>query len=177
MSGIGSLGASSRIGPIYEISQTRQVQPVERKPQERSEVSSRREARLAESLSVAGIDAATAEAIKTDLKSVLETSFSAGKRSPESVKENVDAVFTKYNLSAEEILGAPTGPQGGQELGRAGGPPPLRQSEPFRSGYHQDAAEYDDLLSLVKTFAEKGTAASDLAQTVLDALYGFDETA
>lgn len=137
------------------------------------------EQHLQQALSEAGIDSETSEAIQEELKALFEESFSSNEGRPDdSLKEKVDSVFENYGLDASEILGQPgAGRPSGPPPGGPppGGPPPSSNDESTTTD--ESSTDESELLSLIESLAEEESDPKKLAELVVDALYGLDETA
>ena len=149
-----------------------------------SKMAEKMEAKLDESLSSAGVDQATRDAIQTDLKAAFEDQMSSGSRpDPEAIKETVDSVFEKYGLDAEDFM-----PQGGPPgMGGRGGMGGGRGGMGGMMGTQgAGGSQTESLQTLIETLQEESEEDSDsetdtnqvvtdLSEQILDILFGLDE--
>lgn len=130
------------------------------------------EQRLEQALTEAGVDAETTEAIKTELKAAFEEGLSEGGGPPsEELQAEVESIFESYGLEASDFLGRPGGPGAGGPP--PGGPPPAAGGE---SETEETSSENSELLSLIEQLSEEESDPTKLAELIVDAIYGVDET-
>lgn len=87
------------------------------------------------------------------------------------MKTTIDAVFSKYGLDADEILGPPSH-RGSQGAGRSEGCGTRQaDSDETRQENHQT------LLELLDQMSQQGANSEDLSLLLIDAINGIDQTA
>jgi hypothetical protein len=167
MSGLGSVGSTPNLFSYLRSSSA----------ESSAESESTREGgmgtRIEQTLSAAGVDEETAEALKADLTAAFEESqaSSAFPPDPEAMKSTVDAIFAEYGLDASEILGPPPG-RGMHGVGSPGG------GEGCQSNRGEETDEKrQTLLELLNQMAEEGASSEELSQLLIDAINGLDQTA
>lgn len=159
MSGISNVGVSQNLTSYLQANTevSSRTVPTPEQPEQRA---AKQEQRLGEALIAAGVDKETAEAIK----------------------EKIDGIFAEYGLEASEFVGRPGAPsQAGPPPGSpppGGAPPSSTQSETEdSSSVDSESKEYQTILDLLESLSEEESDPSQLAQLIVDALFGLDESA
>ncbi|MCX7427964.1 MAG: hypothetical protein NTW96_20340 [Planctomycetia bacterium] len=172
MSGIWSVGSSSLSSYLSELAAVRT----------RSSETDRQaemEAQLDQSLASAGVSEETREAIEADLAAAFEEQMASGSfpPDPEEMKATIDGIFEKYGLNARDFMRPPASPAGHDTSARG-----TSETETESTGSTED----DLLKQLLEYLKEQransdeedaSTQAADMAQQVLDVLFGFDQEA
>ncbi|WP_339730075.1 hypothetical protein [uncultured Gimesia sp.] len=154
MSGIGSINSSPSIYQSIQSSQGNSIEEPEAKG------SGRFESRISNILQEAGVDTDTAEALKEDLKALFEKIRSSGGKEPEDLNSAIDSIFEKYNLDAEDILGARASQAGFGESGQ------------------ETSGAASTVSSLLETlFSQQKESGALSADSLLDGLMGLDAVA
>ena len=181
MLSIGSVSSSA--SQVTQLLSTGETSRTELTEEQKAEFEAARELQLDQGLAEAGVDEETAESLKSDLQTALDSVFSSaeGQPDPEAVRDAVDSVFEEYGLDASEIMGAP--PTGGPPPGGPppGGPPPSDSSDSADSTTESSllsstTEQDDDLLSFISMLSSEETDSASMAQLMVDAYYGIDET-
>jgi hypothetical protein len=159
MSGIGSINTANidpqRLLAHLASGATSQSEEANESPAQRLQE------RIGNALQSAGVDQQTADSIQSDLQTALQSLQSSGsKPTHDDIKKAVDAVFSKYGLNAQDILGqrhAHAQPQ--QETATA-----------------PSTAPTSDLTQLIQSLlsGQQQTDPSQLSQSVVAALFGYD---
>lgn len=183
MSGISNVGVSQNLTSYLQANTevSSRTVPTPEQPEQRA---AKQEQRLGEALIAAGVDEETAETIKSKLSAAFEEGFTESNGPPdrEAIKEKIDGIFAEYGLEASEFVGRPGAPsQAGPPPGSpppGGAPPSSTQSETEdSSSVDSESEEYQTILDLLESLSEEESDPSQLAQLIVDALFGLDESA
>ena len=172
MSALGSVGSTPNLFAhlrSLSVDESGETAPPESQPLRAAGMA----ARIDQALAAAGVGEETAASLKADLTYAFEEHLASGKEPPdrEAMKTTIAAVFSKYGLDADEILGPPShrgshGAGGSEGCG-------TRQADPdeARQENHQT------LLELLDQMSQQGASSEDLSQLLIDAINGIDQTA
>ncbi len=183
MSGISSIGGCFGQGACVNGLDTTSISRLQ---QQQDALREQMDAKLDEALESAGMDEQTRESLVTDLEQALEAMSSGGSSPPdrEEVKQTIEAVFEKYGLGGEDVLGR-FRPSGGPPPGM--GPPPGGGGGPVGQTDTEDASQTDLLETLLAQLngdsdeddseSEVALTPQEMAERILDTLCGFDHEA
>lgn len=162
MSGIGNIGSGNNLFTYLQKQTSTDKADDQVMTQPSIPTEAQREAHLDQALKSAGVDDETAAAIESELKTAFEKIQSSGQFPPdrETMKQTVDAIFSKYGLDAKTVFGRSHG---------------CSESTDSKSGTSNKNAK--SLLDLLDTLPKRPSSPDDLSKLLSDALTGFDESA
>jgi hypothetical protein len=172
MSGLGSVGSTPNLFAYLRSSSVEisaEPDSLESPPTREGGMA----ARIGQALAAAGVDEETAESLKADLTAAFEESRESDTTPPdrEAVKATVDAIFSKYGLDANEILGPPPN-RGTSAVGGSGGGGTCQSNSGDEMNENRQT-----LLEFLNQMSDQGASSEALSQLLIDAINGIDQTA